>query len=319
LAASDGITIYPIERLGNQLFIWATGLAQARRLSAPCYVSLGFFNQFPEHEYVLDAFDSGVVKSDSPADDRILPLRYMFRPAGGVAVLPGSISLRAFSVFVERGFGYDERVATVAPGVTLVGYFQSWRYFASIAAEIRERLTNLRSPSPWYQNISREISPGSGAVIVHVRRGDYLNPETHAFHGLTTRAYYRRALTHLRALGMSGRVYVMSDAVDAALMDLEGLGDIHAITPPAGTDPLESLLILGRADALVAANSSFSWWGGFVGERPDRPVIAPRPWFTAQIDTRDLLLPSWVTLGREDEDFENHQGPGLDVAGNVGQ
>ena len=33
-AMPDGITVYPLERLGNQLFIYAAGLAQARRHDA---------------------------------------------------------------------------------------------------------------------------------------------------------------------------------------------------------------------------------------------------------------------------------------------
>jgi hypothetical protein len=81
----------------------------------------------------------------------------------------------------------------------------------------------------------------------------------------------------------------------------DGLGQLRPIDPPPGTDPIELLLILARADALVAANSSFSWWGGILGERPDRVVIAPRPWFTAPVDTTDLLLPGWLTFDREDD------------------
>jgi hypothetical protein len=61
------------------------------------------------------------------------------------------------------------------------------------------------------------------------------------------------------------------------------------------------VLILSRVDGLVIANSSFSWWAGFIGERPGRVVIAPRPWFTqTKLDTRDLLLPDWLSVDRDD-------------------
>jgi hypothetical protein len=40
-AHADGVTVYPIERLGNQLFTYAAVFAQARRMSVPCYVNKG--------------------------------------------------------------------------------------------------------------------------------------------------------------------------------------------------------------------------------------------------------------------------------------
>jgi hypothetical protein len=304
-APEDGVTIYPIERLGNQLFTWAAGLSQARRLGCPLYVSLGFYRQAPqrsyEYHYSLDSFDSGLVVCDNPAAHN--PIFRGLYPMGRAAGLIRRLGSRApANLFVERSFAYDERIEEVRPGVTLLGYFQSWRYFADVLDEVKERLSALVAPSPWYETMCREIAPGGGAIVLHLRRTDYLDPEVRAFHGVATRAYYARALRHLRALGMSGEVYVMSDALEASMAELEGLAELTPIDPPRGTNPIESLLVLARADALVAGNSSFSWWGGVLGERPDRPVIAPRPWFSAPVDTRDLLLPAWLTLDREHED-----------------
>src|SRR5580658_5920890 len=65
-ASPDGLTLYPVERLGNQLFSYAAVFAQARRLSVPCYVNKAFFEYVrPERgydfEYELGVFDSGLV------------------------------------------------------------------------------------------------------------------------------------------------------------------------------------------------------------------------------------------------------------------
>ncbi|NAZ83641.1 alpha-1,2-fucosyltransferase, partial [Kineococcus sp. R8] len=67
------------------------------------------------------------------------------------------------------------------------------------------------------------------------------------------------------------------------------------IRPPAGAPPAESLLLLSRATHAVIANSTFSWWGAHLREQPG-VTIAPRPWFSADHDTRDLLPPGWLTL-----------------------
>ncbi len=47
----------------------------------------------------------------------------------------------------------------------------------------------------------------------------------------------------------------------------------------------------------IIANSSFSWWGAYLGRNPDRVVIAPEKWLeTDAYNTRDLIPPSWILL-----------------------
>lgn len=67
------------------------------------------------------------------------------------------------------------------------------------------------------------------------------------------------------------------------------------VRPPAGSPPSESLFLLGDVTHAVTANSSFSWWGARLRARPG-VTIGPRPWFTADHDTRDLLPADWLTV-----------------------
>ena len=49
--------------------------------------------------------------------------------------------------------------------------------------------------------------------------------------------------------------------------EFAGMGEFLWIDPPPGTSPYEVVLVLSRVDGLVIANSSFSWWAGYIGER----------------------------------------------------
>jgi hypothetical protein len=306
-AQPQGLTLYPIERLGNQLFTYAAVFAQARRLSVPCYVNKAFFEHVrPErsyhYEYELDVFDSGLI---IPAEGAYhLPVFLGF-PTVPLArwwhnhVSP-LLSWSSAPVFMERSFTYDARLRSVSPGTTVLGVFQSWRYFDDCCAEIRERMSQLTKPSDWYLEMCKKIQPGTGNIGIHVRRGDYTLSRQQKILGLTTRAYYERALAHLQGLGLDGPVYLATDSPNAVREEFGGMGGFLLIDPPPGSHPFEVVLLLSRLDGLVIANSSFSWWAAFIGERPGRVVIAPQPWFTqTNLDSRDLLPSDWLRMDRD--------------------
>ncbi len=311
-AQPDGLTLYPVERLGNQLFSYAAVFAQARRLSVPCYVNKAFFEHVrPDrtyhYEYELDIFNNGLVVPDESPYHLPVFLGYPTHPVARLwhsrvpAVVPGASK----SIFMEQSFAYDQRLRGVQPGTTVLGFFQSWRYFEDCGAEIRERMSQLTKPSDWYLEMCEKIQPGAGNIGLHVRRGDYTLPEQQKIQGLTTRAYYEKSLSYLRRMGFDGPVYLATDSPEMVREEFAGMGEFLPIDPPPGVNPFEVVLLLSRIDGLVIANSSFSWWAGFIGKRPGQVVIAPRPWFTqTDIDTRDLLPPDWLTLDRNGYDHE---------------
>jgi hypothetical protein len=112
-----------------------------------------------------------------------------------------------------------------------------------------------------------------------------------------------RSLSHVRRLGLDGPVYVASDSLDAVLQEFSGIADLVPIATLLGVAPLEVMLLLSRADGLVAGSKTLRRWVGFIGDRTDHVVVAARPWFTSSdFDSRDLLPRSWLTLDRAKED-----------------
>ncbi|MBC7979404.1 MAG: alpha-1,2-fucosyltransferase, partial [Armatimonadetes bacterium] len=45
------------------------------------------------------------------------------------------------------------------------------------------------------------------------------------------------------------------------------------------TDPLYDLLLMSHAAHHIIANSSYSWWGAWLGDKPEQRVIMPDRWY----------------------------------------
>lgn len=149
------------------------------------------------------------------------------------------------------------------------------------------------------------------ALVVNVRRGDYYSvPEHRRRYGMDIRGYIRAAVDALPQ-PLPPRVILVSD--DPAWCR-EHLGFLREIGPvqtlPGPHDMFQDLAQLAAARQLILANSTFSYWGGYLatcrppGERPER-IIAPL-FFTRQYDdgVSPLLLDQWLALPEDLYDGE---------------
>lgn len=178
------------------------------------------------------------------------------------------------------------------PNLDLFGYFQSERFFAEVADQVRYHF----QPS---EAVERELDDRFGdldaerCVAVHVRRGDYVGADGHF--PLVPLHYYFQA-AHL--FGSDWRYLLVSDDLAwcrSHLLPLLPRG--RACLAPEAPDYLH-LFLLARCAHQIIANSTFSWWGAWLNSNPHKVVVAPRPWFGPALpcDTTDLIPPSWLTL-----------------------
>ncbi len=210
----------------------------------------------------------------------------------------------------ERGFWFDPQILEAKDGDTITGHLQSWKYFQTDSSRLREEIFNPICPSSWFLQTHEKLSGAQPWIGVHVRRGDYVDiPRM----GITTDYYYSRALDIVSKLSGIQNVVVFSDNIEAArgLPSLKNRAETYFLSPPTGSSPLENLLLLSLSNHLIGANSSFSWWAGWLQNKEDRIVTYPRPWVDFRyINDRDLQLPNWIGLGRETHDVaaSNHLG-----------
>lgn len=187
--------------------------------------------------------------------------------------------------------GFDEDLVRVQPGTFIDGYFQSWRYFEELK-EKEDLKLQILNPSDWYLEMKRIISDKKSAAI-HIRRGDY---ETSNI-GVLSREYYLSALQTLSEKSSAKHFFVFSDEPQKAKEIFEPLTEycFSFIEPPEHACAVESLFLMAEVEAIVIANSTFSWWSAMLSKKGTL-VICPDKWFENAQDPRDLIPPHWFRI-----------------------
>jgi Glycosyl transferase family 11 len=303
------ITVSLIGGLGNQMFQYAAGKALAERHGVALALDLSGFGNYALRSFLLDRLS--VPEADlasvseagagKPANHFVRSLwkQRIDRMLGRVGLPKLAPSANHYR---EPHFHYDPAFEGLGPQTSLFGYFQSERYFSSIAESLRGWLLPREPFGVAAAEVLGRIELCPLPVSIHVRRGDYLNPGTAEFHGILGEPYYRQAIGRIEAtLGEGMDFFVFSDDPAAAEQVLNFVPKSrlnHVRGDPER--PWEDMALMARCRHHVTANSSFSWWGAWLNRSPDKIVVAPRAWFAPaelkKLNTTDLYPPGWFLV-----------------------
>jgi hypothetical protein len=215
----------------------------------------------------------------------------------------------------EKGFNYETPFYIDIPNknsldIVFDGYYQSHKYFQDEfplvkkyfkldiqVSGIRERFNHIYS----FEN----------TIAIHFRMDDYkLNP---GFHPIMPYNYYKNAISYIldKTGNKNYNILVFGQEVD--------MEDIDRIINTLSNEPLfnsctfkyansaipdyQQMLLMGICKHNVIANSSFSWWGAYIGNSYDcdKVVCYPSKWFgpLANNNVDDLFPTNWNKISIE--------------------
>lgn len=280
--------------LGNQLFQYALGRCIALERGLDVRFDLGHFERTTAPATYrapgLDAFNVMMRSADQASVVRARfggPLRH-----GLHRIHPRLAPERTVR---EVSMRFDASILRAPDGSYLEGYWQSERYFTSVAPTLRHELV-LRTPlQQSAEEVARLIRSGP-AISVHVRRGDYVNQAAASAHFHTcTPGYYQEAMERMLVSSPDARFFVFSDDMAWSRAHIRSDRPVHFVE--LGAPPHIDMHLMSLCDHHVMANSSFSWWGAWLNPSPDKRVIAPLHWFKdPAIDTADLIPVGWERI-----------------------
>ncbi len=194
-----------------------------------------------------------------------------------------------FFVRVSRDLGNDTNIQAGDQNEILIGYFQS----ELAAQEIKKIKKSL------FQGVCEELyqeylllSQEEQPILVHVRLGDYLAEDSF---GIMSAEYYRESVTNLWQSGRYKKIWLFSDQPNDAMARIpEELRDKTRLMDTESLESAETLRIMTVCKAFVIANSTFSWWGAYLRNEIESPVLAPKPWFKGLPEPTNLIPSYWT-------------------------
>ena len=298
--------------LGNQMFQYALAL-QLKHLGRE--VKIDDVTGFAEDEKRNPALEAFGIRYERP--DRGEMIRML-----DASMLPWSRVRR--KLFGRRKKSYFEEDKRYHPEIMtwddiyLEGYWQTEKYFASAAEEVKraydtDRLAAYvthRCPAGEMTAYLSRIE-GSRSVGVHIRRGDYLLPAgQNLYGGICTPAYYQEAMRRMKREHPDCRFFLFTN--DKAWIRERLAQETETMGAASGTEDCElaksvEIVDLGGAESgdyaefvlmskcrdNILANSSFSWWASYLNRHEDKIVFAPDRWLNGwdceDIYRKDML------------------------------
>ena len=189
--------------------------------------------------------------------------------------------------------GYNPKFLNATSGY-LDGYWQSEKYFAALANTIRSDFRFKPLAGDKNSHLQKRIA-AEPCVSVHVRRGDYV---THPGLGNICNAeYYEKALEKLDLEQPGSTPVVFSDDIPHCRKMFSGRNTVF-VDWNQGPSSWMDMALMSQCRHHIIANSSFSWWGAWLGEHREGLTLAPKHWYaeTHVTTNPDIFPKNWINI-----------------------
>ncbi len=276
--------------LGNQMFQYAFKMAYDAIHGGCALIDIGGFQSYKLRDFQLFVFniENCVATPGQVAfcrnDRRVLrykfPLKFWHETQGDI-------------IYEKIENVYAPELLNKTGNAYFCGCFQTDKYFRHIRADVLRAFTLNTPLDSKNVDMLNRIRGCETPVSVHIRRGDYLGLQ-HIF-GSVDKEYYLRAMNFIAAHVSNPHFFVFSDDVAWCRENIGGNYDISFVDINDGATCFFDLELMRNCRHNIIANSSFSWWGAWLNENPDKIVIAPKNWFADGRPT-DIIPENWLKM-----------------------
>ncbi len=272
--------------LGNQMFQYACGLAYSKKINAKHLIDYSAFDKYELRNYQLDSFNITSPRIESDNLD-------VFQ-RGPVKSISKFIH-KAIRKITGKQFDYNNILFEDWPNFRnlplkrkcyyLKGYWQSEDYFKEIRDQLLIEFSLKVTLNTNNLNMLNTIKSDSDSVSLHIRRGDYV---TGPVDNSLDLSYYHNAIDLIKNRVTNPTFYIFSDDPTWVQENLK-LENAHYIDFNKGNEGFFDIELMKNCKHNITANSSFSWWGSWLNENPNKIVIMPKVWLPGETISPNII------------------------------
>lgn len=288
--------------LGNQMFQYAFSYALSKHLNVKVLLDFWWFEAVKTHKNVtprkfeLDAFnieyevatdkDLGIVVKE---DKRSVWQKI----SGDIFKVKKHESLK--NIFLEKTPFFDKSLFVNPKYYYYDGYFQNEKYFKTCRKDLLKIFCLKQELDVKNQQILENVK-NLNSVSIHVRRGDYVTLEcAKNYHGVCPLEYYEKAIKYIAKQVQNPHFFLFSDDIEWVAKNLKIDYPFTVVNFNQGQGWLD-LELMKNCKHNIIANSSFSWWGAWLNENPNKIVVAPKNWTAQKNKKCDIIPKKWIKL-----------------------
>lgn len=174
------------------------------------------------------------------------------------------------------------------------GYWQNENNFKHIRPSILEKFSFPVINDERNMELAKKLIE-KNSVSIHIRRGDYLKEPIWC---VCDQNYYARGINYVMAKENVDLFCIFSDDIQWCrehIKNIAGGVEIAYVDWNKGRESFKDMQLMTYCKHNIIANSSFSWWGAWLGCREGKIVIAPSVWCNKPI-VNDPICDNWVRL-----------------------
>lgn len=279
--------------LGNQMFQYAAGRALSLKKKSTLRVDLQIINKktrATKRSFELAIFNLTPIIKTSFYDKLKIRSFNLLRKQNNP-------NTRIFDIFCdEKAQFFDNRFTSLSEKSTLYGYFQNENYFKDISHQLRLDFAFKKALEGKNAEIQNTID-SHNSISLHIRRGDYLNSNSNL--KVLDISYYQKAIQFISNKIENPCFFIFSDDINWVKENLDLKFNHIFVDWNTNQDSYIDMQLMSLCKHNIIANSSFSWWGAWLNNNPNKFVIAPSTWYKNDKSNNypDGFIPKgWIVL-----------------------
>ena len=243
---------------------------------APRNFELGYFTNLP----YLECTDAD--------RDRFLNISKLSKVVGKIAPSVSKV-FRESQMYHPEVFKYDDKY--------LEGFFLCQKYYDDIMPELRQL---FRFPIHIYTeqqiknaDLINEMEERP-SVSMHIRRGDYLDPQNaELFGNISTEEYYEAAQKYFLERNSDTHFYIFTNDAEYARAKYSDTDRYTIVDWNTGKYSLLDMELMSHCWGNICANSTFSLWGARLNAREDHIAVRTFKMRNNQEVTAEIMHDYW--------------------------